>query len=84
MVRIANAEDRAETIRQGMGVVMSKKKPLSDGDINTAKNTYHAIIYSSAGASASSFSAGLSASCISEVQRVRLSRRSCMIRVESL
>jgi len=43
------------------------------------------VYESSAGASApSSLSAGLSASCISDVQRVRLSRSSCIMRVESL
>lgn len=43
------------------------------------------VYESSAAASAtSSFSAALSESCISEVQRVRLSRSSCIISVESL
>jgi len=44
-------------------------------------------IYSSAGAAdsvASSFSPGLSESCMSEVQRVKLSLSNCMMRVESL
>jgi len=43
------------------------------------------VYESSAAASAtSSLSAALSESCISEVQRVRLSRSSCIISVESL
>jgi len=58
-------------------VTTNRRTSISEG----ASDVYE----SSAAASApSSLSAGLSESCISEVQRVRLSRSSCIIRVESL
>jgi len=63
---------------------------LHNGTVTTIRRTSISerapVVYdSSAAASApSSFSAGLSESCISEVQSVRLSRSSCIMRVESL
>jgi hypothetical protein len=68
--------------------ILLKKGKEQIGYDGGAKNVAKGDVYaSSAGASgASSFeSAGLSAeSCISEVQRVKLSLNSCMMRVESL
>jgi len=79
-----------ESMAEGVEMQANRNKRASQRIRTTNRRTSISegasdVYESSAAASApSSLSAGLSESCISEVQRVRLSRSSCIIRVESL